>query len=85
MSTQNQTFHLGLLLYYYRKKHKITQKQIATMFNVSQSTVHCWEKGIHPNGPKTIEIIKLLKKQKFLPISLPSPPEEIAQKNSTAE
>lgn len=45
-----------------RLKSKLSQKQLAKLLNVCQSTICAWENGIHePNIFKLIDIAKLFK------------------------
>lgn len=75
-----------------RKKQHITRKKLGEILNVNPMTIYYWETG--RNTPRCDQIKKImdflhipnaLAYSEQLITSLPSPPEEIAQKNSTAE
>jgi transcriptional regulator with XRE-family HTH domain len=43
-----------------RKKHGMTQQQLASRLNITQQTVHNWEKGAIPGGDRLVEISRVL-------------------------
>jgi len=43
-----------------RKKHGMTQQQLASRLNITQQTVHNWEKGSIPGGDRLVEISRVL-------------------------
>ncbi|ASY68869.1 helix-turn-helix domain-containing protein [Sinorhizobium fredii] len=71
----------------YREKHELTLKQFGALFGVDQSTALRWERGLHLNAKKAIEIeaVTGISRHELLPEIFGPPPAAAATEIEAAE